>query len=457
MTGLGAALTVFFSLMVLFGSRRWAVAGIWGAICYLTQGQSVDVAGLNFTAIRLVVLFGAIRVVSRGESAGLSLHPLDKALVAYALVLLAVYSMRSGTPEAFIYQSGVTFDILVTYAVFRCLVRDYEDVVNTVLMIGLVIVPLALFMLSESSTGRNVFSVFGGIPDSPVIRGGHYRCQGPFRSPITGGLLGATLVPLLAGLLFNRVRDRIVVVVGALAATAIVIASHSAAPLSAYITALIALACWRLRHRMRLVRFGIVGVLVLLHFVMKAPVWFIIARISDVIGGDGWHRAALIDQAVTHFNVWWLAGTSDTSQWMATVLPGSGNADLTNAYVAAGVSGGLLSMVLFILVMVRGFQGVGRAIKLAAAQAPEREWFLWAVGATLFTHVTTFISVQYFDQLQYAWYFQLAVVAAVTSVGNLADAQPERAEGSSVRRIGPVTGTTSPMPRHPLRVERPSP
>ena len=457
MTGLGAALTVFFSLMVLFGSRRWAVAGIWGAICYLTQGQAVDLAGLNFTAIRLVVLFGAIRVVSRGESAGLSLHPLDKALGAYAVVLLAVYSIRIGTSEAFVYQSGLTFDILVTYAVFRCLVRDYQGVVDVLPIIGLVIVPLALFMLSESATGRNVFSVFGGIPDSPVIRNGHYRCQGPFRSPITGGLLGATFLPLLAGLLFNRVRDRIVVVVGALAATAIVVASHSAAPLSAYITALIALACWRLRHRMRLVRFGIVGMLVLLHFVMKDPVWFIIARISDVVGGDGWHRAYLIDQALKHFNVWWLAGTSDTSQWMPTVLPESGNADLTNVYIAAGVSGGLLSMVLFIVAMGRGFQSIGRAVKAAAAQAPEREWFLWAVGAAHFTHVTTFISVQYFDQLQYAWYFQLAVLAAVTSVAGLADAQSERPEGSSVRRIGPATGTTSPMPRRPLRVERPSP
>ncbi len=104
---------------------------------------------------------------------------------------------------------------------------------------------------------------------------------------------------------------------------------------------MVGLSFWAFRSNMRAVRWGIVFLLVALHAYMKAPVWFLIARLGDAVGGGGWHRAALIDAAIRHFNEWWLIGTTYTAHWMPTTLAISPNsADLTNQFISEGVNGG---------------------------------------------------------------------------------------------------------------------
>ena len=72
---------------------------------------------------------------------------------------------------------------------------------------------------------------------------------------------------------------------------------------------IIALCFWPFRKIMRAVRWGLVFAVVLLQMVMKADVWFLLSRISDISGGSGWHRAMLIDNFIRHFGDWWLVGT----------------------------------------------------------------------------------------------------------------------------------------------------
>jgi len=146
---------------------------------------------------------------------------------------------------------------------------------------------------------------------------------------------------------------------------------------------------------------------------MKAPVWFLLGRISDVIGGGGYHRAYLIDNFVKTFSSWWLAGTSDTSTWMATTLA-AGGADLTNQFVSDGVNAGLLCVVLSILVVVRCFQVSGAAMKQHASNF-EMERLLWANGATLVGSIAILFSVTYFDQMHVIWYFLLACIAGLSA------------------------------------------
>ena len=115
---------------------------------------------------------------------------------------------------------------------------------------------------------------------------------------------------------------------------------------------------------------------------MKAPVWFVIAR-ADVFGGStGWHRAALIDAAVKHFGDWWLVGIKDTGVWSlgATHLL----ADVTNQYIWQGVQGGLLTMLLFILIIVLCFRGIGREVRATrkTRTLPDR-LCIWSLGAAL--------------------------------------------------------------------------
>src|SRR6185436_8018089 len=86
--------------------------------------------------------------------------------------------------------------------------------------------------------------------------------------------------------------------------------------------------------------------------------------------------------------------------------------DITNHYVMDGVKGGLLKLVLFVAVIVGCFKTIGRRIRVAAARAPAR-FFVWAMGASLFGHCLSFMSILYFDQSIVIWYWLLAVISSL--------------------------------------------
>ncbi len=397
--------------MVLVASRRWAVLAVIMGVCYITQGQELDI-GFHFTAIRLVLLAGLARVVVRGELRQIRFNAIDKALIAYAFCLAVIATLRVGTSDEFVYQVGSLYNISLSYFVFRALLQGEQDIHRTLALLAFAIIPLALLMVFEARTGRNLFAVFGGVFETSMIRDDHIRSQGAFRSPITGGAFGATFALLFAGLLFARI-NRLAATVGLVICTVIVICARSSGPLLGFMLGLLALACWRFRQHTRKIRWGIVFSLMGLHFVMKSPVWFLLGRISDVVGGGGYHRAYLIDNFVKNFGTWWLAGTSDTSSWMATELS-FGGADLTNQFVSDGVNAGLLCLILSVTLLVRCFQGLGNGMAGDPTLGSASEKLLWGHGATLVGTIGILFSVTYFDQMHVIWYFLLACIATLS-------------------------------------------
>ena len=141
---------------------------------------------------------------------------------------------------------------------------------------------------------------------------------------------------------------------------------------------------------------------------MKAPVWFLMNRVAAVIGGTGWHRAELIDQFVHRFFEWWLIGTRDNANWGLDMW------DTINAYVRAGVEGGLVTFLLFLSILVIGFKRIGRA-QMLTKDDPNNERLLFALGATLFSNAVAFLGIIYFDQSAIAWYLTLVLISVTTS------------------------------------------
>jgi hypothetical protein len=88
--------------------------------------------------------------------------------------------------------------------------------------------------------------------------------------------------------------------------------------------------------------------------------------------------------------------------------------DLCNQYVAEGLSGGLITLVVFITMISRSFSRIGTSRRLATSNRQE-EWFLWALGVTLFSHIVAFFGISYFDQTKISWYVLLAVISAATA------------------------------------------
>ena len=198
-----------------------------------------------------------------------------------------------------------------------------------------------------------------------------------------------------------------------------VLASRSSGPIMSACLGIVALLSWRFRHLLNVIRWTAVCAYFALEALMKAPPYYLLARIDFTGSSGGWHRARLIESSIQHLSEWWLAGTDYTRHWMPTGVSWSpAHADLTNHYLHLGVLGGLPLMLTFVLILVTCFFLVGQHLGTNRADASDSSFLSWAVGSALFAHAATCISVAYFDQSILLLYLTFAACGALPySVG----------------------------------------
>jgi uncharacterized membrane protein len=416
----GLLIMVAAALSILLVPRRWAPVPLLATACFVTVGQVVMVGPLDFTVHRIVLLAGWVRVIVRGEWDLREFNAIDKLIVAWAGVNLLAHTLLVGTMGAFINRLGFTYNALGFYFLFRMLVVDMADIGRLFRALAALAVPLAAAMLVEDVRQRNLFAAFGGVPPVPVIRDGAVRVQAAFRHPILAGSFGATVLPLVVSLWWDDAVAGWRVVVGGMAAFAVALLPSSSGPLMSVMAAMAAMAAWKVRYRLWAFRWAGVAGLVGVQLFMNAPIWFLIDRVGDVVGGEGYHRSLLIDQAVRHLDEWWLLGTTYTAHWVPYVLPINPDmADITNYYLRMGVDGGLATMGLFVLLIAMAYRAVGRTARVLEEHGMpvDSRVRVWALGAALTAHVFAFISVSYFDQTVVFWYMLLAVIATADDIG----------------------------------------
>jgi hypothetical protein len=399
-------------ILILCLPRKYAIAPLLLTIFTVPLGQVVVLAGVHFPIARILIIIGLIRLATSkrslptGRFAG-GFNSIDHVYTLFAFSYLVIFSLQWANTQALIKSLGGFLDTLGGYFVLRFLIQDGEDVRWTIKVLAIIAVVLGACMLNEHFSNQNVFGLLGGIPSAPAERAGEIRSQGAFALYISAGVFGATLLPLFTWLWCDA-RSKVAALLGMVGATVITFTSNSSTPLLAYFAGVMGLCFWPLRKHMRAIRWGIVITLVSLHLVMKAPVWALIARVDLTGSSTGYHRFMLVDNCIRHFSDWWLLGFKDYNAWAW------GMWDLCNQYVAYALTGGLVTLVLFIMVISRSFGRLGTARKLAEGK-PKEEWFLWCIGAALFAHVVALSGVGYWDQIQFAWYTLLAIIpAAVT-------------------------------------------
>ena len=411
---IGLILTLFMGGLIFFLPRRFAVLPVFIITCWMTLGQRIEIETLNFHMLRIILLFGWARTIFRGELFSIKLNIIDKIMILYVIWAVLAYTLLRGTGAAFINRLGFAYNTVGAYFFFRAVIRDFDDIVRAIKILSIVIIPLALGMLLEQATRVNIFSAFGGVPLFSEVREGRFRAQGPFEHAILAGTFGATLIPLFVSLWFSK-ENRKYAVIGVLTATLITIAAASSGPIVTLIVIAGALCMWPFRKHIRTIEWGILFGVIGLYLYMKAPVWYVVSRISELTGGGGWHRSYLIDQAIKYFSEWWLLGTTYTAHWMPTALAiDPDKADITNQFIGEGVQGGLLQMILFIIIIVLCFRGIGKVIKLSEDQPLSTKIVPWSMGVALFGHVSAFFSVSYFDQIFVSFYLLLAMISTIS-------------------------------------------
>lgn len=416
MNAVGFLILIFIIIFVALAPRRWALIAIVAGVLFLTQGQSIDILGFNFFALRFIELTAFFRVFARGEFSFHKINVIDRCFILLFTYTTVVFLIRSEESQA--YQIGTAIDAFLCYFAFRGLIRDADDFKWLLRDSLLLLLPYTALILTESFTRHNPFTFMGGIEFGDWERAGRLRCQGSFRHASLLGTFGATMAPLYVALFFQKdCKARAVAGVGC--SLLIVWASNSGGPVNCLFFGVIAWSLWGFRQQMRPIRWGILSAIILLALVMKAPIWYLPAKVSAFTGGGGYHRSYLMVMAEQNFGQWWLAGMPihETSSWFPYIMIATGGADMTNQFLYFGITAGVFSLLLLVALVVLAYRSLGRAMRHLRQEwgsKTSNEYLLWGLGSMLTAHVANWLSITYFDQTYALWYLHLAAISGVS-------------------------------------------
>ena len=399
-------------VVILLGARNRALGAFLAAALLIPTDQVLLIGALHFPMLRVLIIFGAIRMI-RAKTSGVKIlgagwNKIDVAIIVLTITTAVDQILLWQQSATVVFQLGNIYSAFGTYFFLRFMIRDENDVLQTIRTMAYISLVVAVIMTFERATGKNPFYAYLGgahanMYGSAIEREDNFRATGCFGHPNLAGAFGAISLPLFVGLWWKDKSNRKIAAMG-MAATAIMAwASGSSTALLGFGGGLIALCLWPMRRWMRPLRWSIVLVLVSLHIAMKSPVWHLITRIDLTGGSSSYHRFALINQCILHFSDWWMMGTKYYADW------GWDMWDLSDQYVWTADTAGLIPLLAFLALIVYGFKYVGKA-RRAAVGDQRRELLIWALGGSLFANVVSFVGIDYFDQTMVAWYALLSMI-----------------------------------------------
>ncbi len=401
---MAALLVAAMCAWLLFSNRRQAVWPLIVVSCFITQAQRINIATLDFTMLRVMVVFCFIRVFSRNEWQGLRMNKLDWMMIIFMSTRIVWSFARQKQGVTSIQTLGEAMEMWGFYFYFRCVVRDLDDLRGAATGFMLASIPIAIAFIYEATALRNPFAFFGGVSEVTRARDGKLRCMGAYSHPILAGCFWAALLPYFGAMIKRNGRITYLPFVAILCSTVIILLTSSSTPVMGAGFAFIGGCLFVYRRRMRLIRWWVFITMIVTHFMVSKGLWFVLARINVFGGSTGYYRFKLIDQFIEHYKEWFWAGTLlGTSTWDVPMF------DIVNYYVYLGLTGGILILILITMLLVQAYKNVGRALKTTTNQ--EDELMAWATGVSIFTHMLMFFVVFYFGQINMIWYFSLAVTS----------------------------------------------
>jgi hypothetical protein len=404
--------------LILALPRKKAIIPFILAFFTIPVGQ-VLVVGVHLNMLQILILtvlgrMAAFRGSSSQKRFSGGFRGFDKLVVTWTLVALTMFLFQFTEMQALVKGLGDLVVSLGGYLAVRFLIPDRETVRRAITVLAAVCVIQGVCMVSEQFTHQNVFSLFGANP--PTMREGHIRSEGAMGT-LYGGAMAGVLIPFFLWL-WTEKKSRMAAYAGIAGATAMVFASHASTSWMGYGASLFGLGFWPLRKHMRLVRWGLVAMLVALHLAMKGPVWSLIAKIDLTGGSSSYHRYYLVDNCIRHFSDWWLIGCTNYGDW------GFDMWDLCNQFVAAALTGGLVTLVLYLTIFKRSFRVIGIARKRVEGDH-RQEWLLWCLGSALFANVVVHFGINYMVHLS-IYFYVLLVCISVASVEAIQEVKQAR-------------------------------
>jgi hypothetical protein len=326
----------------------------------------------------------------------------DKLMLSWTMAGCIIYIIQQATFSAVILKAGVLLDSFGMYWLCRQMMRDWDDFFVIVKIFAFFAIITAPLIVMEKFQGYSIFSLFG--PVAAGFYGGRFRAAGSFPHSIILSCFWASLLPFF----YARIKadkNTFLYWVAIIAVLSNVYFSASSTPLMTIGAIIIFWNLYSYRIYGKTILWSTGCALLLLHLIMKAPVWHLISRANIFSGSTGWHRYFLFDNFINHFSEWLFIGTKSTEHW------GHAQLDITNQFILEGIRGGIITLFLFILILYYSIKIPGR-YSLSIVTDDVR-WCCWGLCAAMFGHIVTFWGVSYFGQINMLLIFMLAVVGFV--------------------------------------------
>ena len=181
--GPNTLLGICLGVLALALPRRCAFGAVLAAGTYTTYGDALDLGGLSFYSIRIVIVFTLVRVIARSDLNGIRFQAFDALFAAWLIVTNLLYVTFDGSYVALSEQLGYLGDAGGLYVIVRALVRNADDLAETVVILGLLLMPLAVLFAIERVTGRNLFAVLGGVRSWSHCSRRKGACPGSVQAP----------------------------------------------------------------------------------------------------------------------------------------------------------------------------------------------------------------------------------------------------------------------------------
>jgi hypothetical protein len=399
--------------------RKQAIIPVIILLCFVPSAQRITVATVDFQFMRILGIFGLIRILARAEYKGVRWKLPDLVMVIFvALPLLTVFPR--GVAGSFMNMAGQGLDFFSMYVIGRCLVYNRAAWGNFASAMFIIGIPVMVAFTIEKATSRNFFSLFGGVPEITAVREGKLRAQGAFAHPILAGVWWAAMAPIFFSMYFahpNHSLGRIIAWIGVPMSVTLALLTASSTPVGGCVIGIGLWLIFPFRKQIIQLRWYIGLGLVALHFISSSGLHgLLLTKFTFVSGSTGWHRYRLIDAALQRIPDWFLFGTRSTYSW------GWGLDDVTCQYIAAAVSGGILVLSSLIYLLISSARSA-YSISQARNDPKERwrDWLAWGLVSSIAVHAICFVAVTYFGQAVFLFAF---TIGAAFSLGDVLKTMP---------------------------------
>jgi hypothetical protein len=400
MTSPTVLLVTLLCIVLIVAPRGFFFFPFVMVMSFVPMNQILMIGPLNFPALRILIIFGVLRLLIRNEIRQIDWNTFDKLIFVWTLIGSIIYVLQWLSIDAIINRLGIMFDILGIYWIVRHAIRNWADIIIAIKWFAFFAILTAPLIALEKFYQPSFFSNFG--PINAQFHLGRFRCAGAFPHSIMLGVFWANLLPFF----YARIKANQGLLFYWCAICSGLSNSYFSASSTPLLTVCGIIIFWKIyRYRIHGKAFFMVTCagLFMLHLIMNHPVWHLMARVNVVGGSTGWHRYKLFDNFVKHTSEWFVLGAKSTSHW------GYGMEDITNQFILEAVRGGFITLCLFCIIIYYAIKITGTFSLKKTNQ--EVMWLSWALCVSLLGHFVTFWGVSYFGQMSFLLYITFALVA----------------------------------------------